>query len=72
MKLIEHWIDGQHTPGTGDRGSAVRNPATGEQTGQVVFAVKEELAEAVATAVVAAQAWGAQATGYRVGPSPGS
>lgn len=59
MKLIEHWIDGQHTPGTGDRGSAVRNPATGEQTGQVVFAVKEELAEAVATAVVAAQAWGA-------------
>jgi malonate-semialdehyde dehydrogenase (acetylating)/methylmalonate-semialdehyde dehydrogenase len=54
---ISHWIDGRTTPGTSGRTSAVFNPATGQQTGDVELAGADDIATAVASAKAAARSW---------------
>jgi malonate-semialdehyde dehydrogenase (acetylating)/methylmalonate-semialdehyde dehydrogenase len=54
---ISHWIDGALTPGTSARTSAVFNPATGEQTGDLDLASAAEVDAAVASAKAAAEEW---------------
>jgi malonate-semialdehyde dehydrogenase (acetylating)/methylmalonate-semialdehyde dehydrogenase len=56
-KLIEHWIGGAPRPAQGSRRAPVFNPATGEQTAEVVFATAAEVADAVKVASAAAKAW---------------
>jgi malonate-semialdehyde dehydrogenase (acetylating) / methylmalonate-semialdehyde dehydrogenase len=55
---ISHWIDGAITPGTSGRTSAVFNPATGKQTGDLDLASAAEVDAAVASAKTAAREWG--------------
>src|SRR5919107_1778702 len=57
MRTIPHWIDGQAHPGDDSRRGDVTNPATGEVTGQVVFAGPEEVEAAVASARKASLDW---------------
>src|SRR5678815_5099326 len=54
---IAHWIDGQRVEGTSGRSGPVYNPATGEQTGEVVFASVEEIDAAVQAAKRAFTSW---------------
>jgi malonate-semialdehyde dehydrogenase (acetylating)/methylmalonate-semialdehyde dehydrogenase len=55
---ISHWIDGTITPGTSGRSSAVFDPATGKQTGELDLASTAEVDTAVASAKAAAREWG--------------
>jgi malonate-semialdehyde dehydrogenase (acetylating)/methylmalonate-semialdehyde dehydrogenase len=55
---ITHYIDGKRVPGRSGRTSAVFNPATGEQTGDLHLADTAEVNEAVASAAKAAPHWG--------------
>jgi malonate-semialdehyde dehydrogenase (acetylating) / methylmalonate-semialdehyde dehydrogenase len=55
---ISHWIDGTITPGTSQRSSAVFDPATGKQTGELDLASTAEVDAAVASAKAAAREWG--------------
>ena len=57
MNRISHWIGGAERAGTSGRVGPVFNPATGEQTAEVDLATAAEVAEAVAVAKEAAQAW---------------
>jgi malonate-semialdehyde dehydrogenase (acetylating)/methylmalonate-semialdehyde dehydrogenase len=57
MKVIEHWIGGKATAGSGDRRGAVWNPATGEQQAQVVLANGHDVDAAVAAARDAFSDW---------------
>ena len=57
MKLIPHLIAGQPTSGTG--GTAVFNPATGEQTAQVASGGRDEIDAAVTAARAAFPGWAA-------------
>ena len=57
MKQIEHWVDGKSTTGSGTRTGPVFNPATGEQTGVVVFAAAEDVDAAVRSATAAFEQW---------------
>jgi len=57
MKQIEHWVDGKSTAGSGTRTGPVFNPATGEQTGVVVFAAAEDVDAAVRSATAAFEQW---------------
>lgn len=57
MKQIDHWIDGKATTGSGTRTGPVFNPATGEQTGVVVFATAEDVDAAVRSATAAFEQW---------------
>ena len=54
---IPHWIDGKRVDGRSGRTGPVYNPATGLQTGEVDFASRGEVDEAVASAKVAAREW---------------
>jgi malonate-semialdehyde dehydrogenase (acetylating)/methylmalonate-semialdehyde dehydrogenase len=54
---ISHWIGGQILTGESGRSGPVFNPATGEQTGVVDFASREEVDRAVAVAKEAFPAW---------------
>lgn len=54
---IDHWIGGRRVAGTSGRTSPVHNPATGEVTGQVPLATRDELETAVSSARAAAQEW---------------
>jgi malonate-semialdehyde dehydrogenase (acetylating) / methylmalonate-semialdehyde dehydrogenase len=54
---ISHWIDGAIAPGTSGRTSAVFNPATGQQTGDLDLASATEVDAAVASAKAAAREW---------------
>jgi malonate-semialdehyde dehydrogenase (acetylating) / methylmalonate-semialdehyde dehydrogenase len=54
---ISHWIDGAIAPGTSGRTSAVFNPATGQQTGDLDLASAAEVDVAVASAKAAAREW---------------
>lgn len=56
-KLIEQWIGGAPCSARGSRRAPVFNPASGEQTGEVVFATPAEVDEAVKQAVGAARGW---------------
>ncbi len=55
---INHYIGGKHVPGIG-RSGPVFNPATGEHTGDVALASRDEVRKAVENARDAAPAWGA-------------
>jgi malonate-semialdehyde dehydrogenase (acetylating)/methylmalonate-semialdehyde dehydrogenase len=57
VKTINHWVNGKEVAGKSGRKSAVFNPATGEQTGEVVLASSAELDAAVKVAQAAAPAW---------------
>jgi malonate-semialdehyde dehydrogenase (acetylating)/methylmalonate-semialdehyde dehydrogenase len=54
---IPHWIDGKRVDGRSGRTGPVYNPATGLQTGEVDFASRGEVDQAVASAKVAAREW---------------
>ena len=57
MKLVKHWIgDREHAAGS-QRTGQVFDPATGEQTAEVVFATPEDVQLAVATARDAYVEW---------------
>jgi malonate-semialdehyde dehydrogenase (acetylating)/methylmalonate-semialdehyde dehydrogenase len=57
MRVIDHWIGGKATAGTGDRRGPVWNPATGEQQAEVVLASREDVDAAVAAARAAFVDW---------------
>ena len=65
MNDIQHWIDGKVVPSTSGRTGPVFNPATGEQTGQVVLASVDEVDAAVAAAKSAAPMWRATSLSKR-------
>jgi malonate-semialdehyde dehydrogenase (acetylating)/methylmalonate-semialdehyde dehydrogenase len=56
-KPIHHWIGGKSVSGTSGRSGPVWNPATGEQTGAVDFATREEVDAAVKAAQEAFASW---------------
>ena len=57
MRTIEHWIDGQATPGTSTRRGSVYNPATGAEQANVVLAEKADVDAAVRAARTAFETW---------------
>ncbi|MEU4549391.1 CoA-acylating methylmalonate-semialdehyde dehydrogenase [Nonomuraea dietziae] len=56
MKRVTHWIDGSSAGGDG-RTAEIRNPATGQVSGQVAMASAADVDNAVASAVAAFPAW---------------
>jgi malonate-semialdehyde dehydrogenase (acetylating) / methylmalonate-semialdehyde dehydrogenase len=56
---IPHWRGGQHWTGSGDRAGDVFDPATGEVSGRVGFATREDVDAVVADAAEAGRAWAA-------------
>jgi malonate-semialdehyde dehydrogenase (acetylating)/methylmalonate-semialdehyde dehydrogenase len=66
METIGHWIGGRAVPGTSGRSGPVFDPATGEQTAEVVFATAAEVDGAVKLAVDAAAGWGASSLNTRI------
>ena len=54
---IGHWIGGKMVLGRSGRSGPVFEPATGEQSGEVAFASREEVDAAVASAKAAFPAW---------------
>jgi malonate-semialdehyde dehydrogenase (acetylating)/methylmalonate-semialdehyde dehydrogenase len=54
---ISHWIDGREADGASSRTAAVFNPATGQQSGEVVLASAADIDTAVTSAVSAAYEW---------------
>ncbi len=57
MKPIQHLIDGATAPSTSGNTTAVFNPATGDQSGELVLASVEEVDAAVASAQKAFNSW---------------
>ncbi len=57
MDRIPHWIGGKETYGDSTRTGPVFNPATGEQTGEVVLAERSDVDAAIATAKAASKTW---------------
>jgi malonate-semialdehyde dehydrogenase (acetylating)/methylmalonate-semialdehyde dehydrogenase len=57
LATITHYIDGRRTAGRSGKTAPVFNPATGEQTGEVVLANSADANEAVASASRAAAGW---------------
>ncbi len=57
MNRIEHIIGGEKTAGSSSNTQAVYNPATGEQTGEVVLGAAAEIDAAVEAAMAALPAW---------------
>ena len=47
MNLIQHFVDGKPNKGSSNKKGKVFNPATGEQTSEVVLANKNDLDKAV-------------------------
>jgi len=58
-KNIGHFVNGKSIPGSGSRYGNVYNPASGEVTGRVAFAGKDEVEQAVSAAAAAFPAWAA-------------
>jgi malonate-semialdehyde dehydrogenase (acetylating)/methylmalonate-semialdehyde dehydrogenase len=58
-KNIGHFVNGRSIPGSGNRHGNVYNPATGEVTGRITFAGKDEVEQAVSAAAAAFPAWAA-------------
>ncbi|QRE77120.1 CoA-acylating methylmalonate-semialdehyde dehydrogenase [Methylobacterium aquaticum] len=56
---ITHFIDGARTPGRSGRTAPAFNPATGEESGRVALASRDEVDAAVASARRAFPAWAA-------------
>ncbi|WP_420638984.1 CoA-acylating methylmalonate-semialdehyde dehydrogenase [Candidatus Poriferisocius sp.] len=65
MQEIHHLIDGRPVAGASGRTSAVYNPATGQQTGEVPLASADEVDAAVASARAAFEDWGATSIARR-------
>jgi malonate-semialdehyde dehydrogenase (acetylating)/methylmalonate-semialdehyde dehydrogenase len=57
MRKISHWVGGKPTSGSSERTSAVYDPATGEQSAEVMLATKGDVEDAVATAAAAFESW---------------
>jgi malonate-semialdehyde dehydrogenase (acetylating)/methylmalonate-semialdehyde dehydrogenase len=57
MNQIQHWIDGKTTAATSERTGPVFNPATGEQSGEVLLASASDVDNAVKTARRAFETW---------------
>lgn len=57
MRQIQHWVGGDFTPGSSQRSGPVYNPATGEQTGEVLLASPADVNLAVETAAAAFETW---------------
>ena len=57
MKLIEHFIDGKITKGSSKKTSKVFNPATGEQTAEVILASKTDVDLSIEKAKKAFEEW---------------
>jgi malonate-semialdehyde dehydrogenase (acetylating)/methylmalonate-semialdehyde dehydrogenase len=57
MRQIQHWVGGSFVAGASTRSGPVFNPATGEQTGEVAFASREDVDGAVAAAREAFETW---------------
>jgi len=58
MKIIRHWIDGAARGSADDRTGPVYDPATGQQTAEVVLAGPDDVNSAVAAARNAFAEWG--------------
>ncbi|WP_433876140.1 CoA-acylating methylmalonate-semialdehyde dehydrogenase [Sinomonas atrocyanea] len=58
VKTIPHFLNGEESNGVGERTQPVFNPATGEQTGELRLADRQDLEAAVANARKAAETWG--------------
>ncbi|WP_417252268.1 CoA-acylating methylmalonate-semialdehyde dehydrogenase [Castellaniella sp.] len=54
---VGHYINGQRTPGKGQRTQAIYNPATGEVARTLRLANPDDVEQAVSTAVAAFPAW---------------
>lgn len=65
MKLVEHIIGGEQTSGTSSSTTPIYNPATGEQTGEVLVGAHAEIDAAVETAKKAFPAWSATSPAKR-------
>ena len=65
LRTIGHWIGGEPVPGDSGRTGPVYNPATGEQTGEVTFATREDVDRAVAAAKDAFPGWRATSLSKR-------
>ncbi|MDQ7076272.1 MAG: aldehyde dehydrogenase family protein [Robiginitomaculum sp.] len=65
MKTIPHIIGGQETAGGTGQTQAIYNPATGEQTGEVVLGGAGEISAAVKAAKAALPAWAEAAPAKR-------
>jgi malonate-semialdehyde dehydrogenase (acetylating)/methylmalonate-semialdehyde dehydrogenase len=57
MKQIHHWVDGSFTAGSSSRTGPVYNPATGQQTGEVILASAADVDRAVSSALQAFESW---------------
>lgn len=57
MKTLSHFLNGQLTSGSSERYAPVYNPATGEQSAQVMLATADETREAVRIASDAFTEW---------------
>ncbi len=57
MNLIEHFIDGKRISGTSQRKGKIFNPATGEQTAEVILGNLEDISQAVKSAKKAFLSW---------------
>jgi malonate-semialdehyde dehydrogenase (acetylating)/methylmalonate-semialdehyde dehydrogenase len=57
--VIPHWLDNAPFAGGSTRSGEVTNPATGEVSRHVAFASREDADRVIASASVAARAWGA-------------
>jgi malonate-semialdehyde dehydrogenase (acetylating)/methylmalonate-semialdehyde dehydrogenase len=57
MNQIQHWIDGKTTAAASERTGPVFNPATGEQSGEVLLASASDVDNAVQTARRAFETW---------------
>ncbi len=61
MKTIKHFVNGKSFSGESKRTGKVFNPATGEQSGEVLLASKSDLDKAVNTAKKAFPSWASKA-----------
>jgi malonate-semialdehyde dehydrogenase (acetylating)/methylmalonate-semialdehyde dehydrogenase len=57
VKQISHWIDGKSVTSASGRTSPVYDPATGQQTAEVMLATTEDVDAAVAAAAAAFPGW---------------
>jgi malonate-semialdehyde dehydrogenase (acetylating)/methylmalonate-semialdehyde dehydrogenase len=57
VRTLEHWINGRSTAGPSTRTAPIWNPATGEQTRQVVLGSTHDVDDAVRSGLEAFQDW---------------
>jgi malonate-semialdehyde dehydrogenase (acetylating) / methylmalonate-semialdehyde dehydrogenase len=57
VRTVEHWIDGKHRPGTGDRRGPVYDPARGVTQAEVVLGTAADVSDAALAAASAFESW---------------